>query len=330
MNIIITGANGFIGSWLTNELSKKEENHVTALVRRGCNLNGLEEKKEISIKEVDYEEEQEKIGKLFSNQDICIHLIGQMGKHGVGKEEYEKTNVTLTMRILKLCEQEGVKQFIFCSTPGVQGFGHRLAVEEESYAPRNCYEKTKAQAEKEIISFCQRANIKYTIIRPDFVYGPGDRRRIKMYKNIKEKKFILTTSGKTYLHPTYIRDVTQGFIKTIGNVYAYNQIFNISAKEDITSLNYLMTIAGCVNSRLIHINIGYRMSILIASVVEKIFEKILKRESFVSKNKIDFLALNHSTSNKKAKKLIGFSPEYDIKRGMSQTISWCKKENLLD
>ncbi|MCM1175363.1 MAG: NAD(P)-dependent oxidoreductase [Blautia sp.] len=328
MNIIVTGANGFIGTNLINELLNEKEYQITALVREKSKRNDLKEEERLSVIEVNYMEEE--TGRRFHNQDICIHLIGQMGKYGVKEEEFREINVNLTMRILRWCEQEGVKQFIFCSTPGVQGFGHRLAVEEERYAPRNFYEKTKAQAEKEIISFCQKADIKYTIIRPDFVYGPGDRRRIKMYKNIKEKKFILTTSGKAYLHPTYILDVTQGFMKSLGNVYAYNQIFNISAKEDVTSQKYLTIIADCVNSRLIHINIGYKISVFLASIAERVFEKLLKKESFVSKNKIDFLALDHSTSNKKAEKLIGFAPEYDIKKGMEQTISWCTREKLLD
>lgn len=328
MNVIITGANGFIGIHLISELMKFEKYHITALVRIGSNKNGLKENVNLDVVEVDYE--QAETGKLFCHQDICIHLIGKMGEYGVTKEQFENINVNLTMKILEWSEQAGIRQFIFCSTPGVQGFGHRLAVEEEKYAPRNLYEMTKVEAEKNIIHFCQNANIKYTILRPDFVYGPGDRRRVKMYRNIRKKKFVLTTNGKAYLNPTYITDITQGFIKSIDNRFAYNQIFNLSADEDVTALEYLTVIAECVGSELIHINIGYKLSHIIAAIIEKVYDRILRKDGFVSKNKIDFLAIDHSTSIEKAKKMIGYTPEYSIRDGMKKTIEWCEKENLLE
>lgn len=328
MNLVITGANGFIGIHLINELLKFEEYHITALVRIGSNKNGLPEHENLSVVEIDYA--QEKTKNVFFHQEICIHLIGKMGEYGITRNQFEDINVNLTMKILEWSEQAGIRQFIFCSTPGVQGFGHRLAVEEEKYAPRNLYEMTKVEAEKKIIYFCQNANIKYTILRPDFVYGPGDRRRAKMYRNIKKKRFVLTTNGKAYLNPTYITDITQGFIKSIDNRFAYDQIFNLSADKDITALEYLTVIAECAGSKLIHINIGYKLSHTIAAIIEGMYDRILRKDGFVSKNKIDFLAIDHSTSIEKAKKIIGFAPEYSIRDGMKKTIEWCEKENLLE
>lgn len=328
MNIVITGANGFIGEWLIQDLLKQDEQHqITALLRKGSYFKNCLENTRVVVKEVDYRHSITE--DVFRNQDVCIHLIGQMGAYGVSEAQYEDVNVTLTMKVLDWCEHVGVKQFIFCSTPGVQGFGHRLATETDRYAPRNSYEKTKMVAEEEIIAFCQTTKIKYTIIRPDFVYGPNDVRRVKMYRNIKNKRFIFTTNGKSYLHPTFVLDVTQGFRKAIGNSNAYNEIFNISAETDITSLQYLETIADCVQSKLIHINIGYKVSIFLAGLVQWIYTVCFKKDAFVSKNKIDFLSINHSTSNKKAKEQIGYKPQFDIAKGMQQTIEWCIKQGLL-
>ena len=327
MKILVTGATGFIGQWLITELARQGKHQVIALVRKESDTTKLKQEKAISVVVVDYEHSN--LSNEFDNVEVCIHLIGQMGKFGVSEEKFTNVNVNLTQKILKICEEKGVKQFIFCSTPGVQGFGTRKAAEEQSYAPRNAYEKTKVMAEQAVIDFCKNANIKYTIIRPDFVYGPGDTRRVKMYKNIMDKKFILTTSGKSFLHPTYITDVTQGFIKSIGNENAYNEIFNISAREDVTSLQYLRIIAECVESKLIHINVGCGISIAAASLIEGIYKLFLHKEAFVTKNKIDFLAIDHSTSSDKAQKLLGYDPQVDLADGMKITIEWCKNEKLL-
>lgn len=329
MNIAVTGANGFIGSWLLKELIEEEKHTVYALVRRGCNRKTLPISKRLSIVETDYTD-LNKVEEILRGKDVIIHLIGQMGEYGVTEEAFYQVNVELARVLLEISDRVGIKQFIFCSTPGVQGFGHRLAKEEEPYAPRNEYERTKVLAEQQIITFCKNSNISYTIIRPDFVYGPGDIRRVKMYRNIQKNKFVLTTNGKSFLHPTYITDVTQGFIKSVGNIQANNQIFNISAAKDVTVLEFLKTIADNVHSNLIHINIGYILSYLLAGVIEMMCEKWMSKEAFVSKNKIDFLALNHSTSNTKARQLLGYESQISLQEGMKRTIQWCKDNKLLD
>ncbi|HJA92812.1 MAG TPA: NAD(P)-dependent oxidoreductase [Candidatus Eisenbergiella merdipullorum] len=327
--IVISGANGFIGSWLIKGLSQKGQYQIWALVRKNSNISNIFGIEDVNIVKVDYDN-TECLEEILLGKDVFIHLIGQMGAYGISEEIYEKVNIELTEKMLALCEKSGVKQFIFCSTPGVQGFGHRLAKEEDAYAPRNPYEKTKMQAELSIIKFCHGASIKYTIIRPDFVYGPGDYRRVKMYRNIQNKKFVLTTSGKSYLHPTYILDVVQGFEKSIGNQNAFNEIFNISAEKDVTALEYLNAIADYVQSSLIHINVGYGLSILSAGMIELFYKFFSKKEAFVSKNKIDFLSIDHSTCNEKAKEKIDYHPEFPIRKGMSATIEWCRQENLLN
>ncbi len=215
MDIVISGANGFIGSWLIKEMLEKTKHSIWALVRPGSDRTKLPEHQNLKVIETDYTRDVQ-IRSVLNGKDVFIHLIGQMGSYGVADEVYERINVGLTCQLLKMCEETGIQQFIFCSTPGVQGFGHRLAKEEEAYAPRNLYEASKVQAEQSVIEFCQGKQIAYTIIRPDFVYGPEDVRRVKMYKNIRKGKFVLTTNGKSYLHPTYVTDVAQGFIKAIG------------------------------------------------------------------------------------------------------------------
>ncbi len=321
--VLVTGATGFIGMKLISQLCHSVEYDIVSLVRKTSDVRDL---KKLNVKLAVQELKDEIDDTLMQDVSIVIHLAGQMGQYGLTYEDYYSLNCEATARLLQAADKAGVKHFIYCSTPGVLGFGKRSAKEDTPYAPRNDYEKTKMQAEIIIKEHCSTRELKYTIIRPDFVYGPGDYRRIKMYKNIKERKFILTTSGKSYLHPTFVEDVVQGFLCCLNNENAYNQIFNIAAKEDMIAHEYLQEIATAVGSRLIKINIGYTCSVFFAQIVDKLTQMFFKKEGLVSKNKIDFLAIDHSSSIEKAEYILKFSPTYSFKSGIKETIQWVKEE----
>lgn len=327
MKILVTGATGFIGRNFLKTV-QGDLNEYICLVRKTSNTDFLRKYPNIVIKESSFGFDE--LCLLLQDVEIVIHMAGQMGGYGVAVETYERTNCQMTQDIINACKASGIKQFIYLSTPGVQGFGKRLCEEKETYAPRNSYEETKVKAERLILDSLTDSGVKYTILRPDFVYGPGDYRRIKMYKNIRDRKFILTTSGKSYIHPTYVQDVVQGIVCSINNTNAFNEIFNLSADKDLTVREYLETIAEYFHVRVLRIPIGYRLSIMAATVIEKFYNAFLHKEGFVSKNKIDFLALDHSTSNQKAKQLLGFRPQYDFRKGFRKTMEWCEKEQLLN
>lgn len=326
MKILVTGATGFIGRNFLQTV-QSDMNEYICLVRKTSNTELLGKYPNVVIQESSFCFDE--LCLSLRDVEIVIHMAGQMGGYGVDAETYEQVNCQMTQDMVNACKVSGVRQFIYLSTPGVQGFGKRLCEEKEVYAPRNPYEETKVRAERLIMDSLADSNLKYTILRPDFVYGPGDYRRIKMYKNIRDRKFVLTTSGMSHVHPTYVQDVVQGIVLCINNTNAYNEIFNLSADKDLTVKEYLETIADYFQVKIIKINIGYRLSIMAATILETVYQKVLYREAFVSKNKIDFLALDHSTSNSKAKQQLGFQPQYDFQRGFRKTMEWCEKERLL-
>lgn len=326
MKIVVTGVTGFIGKNFMESV-KNDQNQYLCLVRGTSNTAYLKDYPNVSVQKSSFHYDE--LCSFCRQADVVIHMAGQMGGYGIPFEAYDRVNCRMTSDITKACIENGVRQLIYLSTPGVQGFGKRLCEEKEAYAPRNMYEETKVKAEKIIINAAADSDLKYTILRPDFVYGPGDYRRIKMYKTIKEKKFVLTTSGKAYIHPTYVQDVVQGILLAVSNSNAYNEIFNLSADKDISVQEYLEIIAAYFQVKVIKINIGYTLSVIMAAMIDKFYRVFLHKEGFVSKNKIDFLAIDHSTSNKKAKRMLHFQPQYSFQEGFCKTMEWCEKEYLL-
>ena len=88
-------------------------------------------------------------------------------------------------------------------------------------------------------------------------------------------------------------------------------------------------IARHVNSKLIHINIGYPLSIFIANIVDYISKKILHKAGFVNRGRIDFFAKDHSCNLDKAKKLLGYQPKVNLEKGIRMSIQWSKQNGYL-
>ena len=327
MKTLVTGATGFIGAHLIYKLVKSGY-QCRCLVRRESNLDNL---KPIS-NHLKYFEgditQKETLAGICQGVDIVIHLASQLGEWGIKESKYFEVNLNGTENILDECRGENIRQFIYCSTPGVLGFGKRLAKEEEEHNPRASYEKTKSLAEKTVTTFCETNNINYTILRPDFVYGIGDKRRIRLYQNIKERKFVLINSGKSFIHPTYIDDVIDGFLLAINNKNSYNDIFNIAGPRDVTVEEFINTICKNVNSKVLKIVIPYELSKNFAKIIEAAFQ-LLKREPPLTKSMIDFLTFDHSSSIEKANQKLGFKPQYDLSAGIEKTISWLVSNKLI-
>lgn len=324
MNILVTGATGFIGTHLVRRLLE-EKHQITCVVRKPADEKPFHGQVKIVTSDLRNLEDK---GSMMVGIDVVIHLAAQLGHYGIPYEYYYEVNCRASVTLAKMSVQHGVKQFILCSAPFVVGLEGRNTKEDEPYAPSNEYAETKMLAEKGVIEVCQ-GKIAYTILRPSFVYGVGDVRRTALYRSIKHRRFVLTTSGKSYLQPSYITDIVEGFMISILNPRAYNEIFNIGAEKDCTAKEYLDCIAESVGTKLIHINIGYGLSVFIANTIDGIYKFLFKKQAFVTKGRIDFLAKDHSCDITKAKTMLGYSPKVSVAEGIERSVRWAEEQGYL-
>jgi UDP-glucose 4-epimerase len=323
MKILLTGATGFIGRHLARALVG-EGYEVHCLVRNPelkCKLPS-----NVNIFYGDLTKIRE-MPECLEGVEVVIHAAAQLGHYGIPRDTYRAVNHRATVDLLEMSIEHHARQFIFCSTPFVVGLGERLSSEDASYAPKGDYSESKALAEQSI----QRKSpgkIHYTILRTNYVYGPGDTRRILLYKGIMRKHFVLTTSGRAHLQPTYVSDVVDGFLLAINNEKAYGQIINLGG-EECTVQDYLECIAKAVHSRLVKINIGYPLSVLGACTIDFISRLFFRKSGFVTKSRIDFLSLDHSCKIEKAEKFLHYKPRVSLEEGIDRTIRWAQEKGYL-
>jgi len=185
MRIFITGATGFIGKQLCKKF--REDGHDLVCLNH--------EKTDINDKDID-----------LQGAEVVFHLAGLLGKWGVPEADYWKVNYEGTKNILEASKKAGIRNFIYLSTGGVSGplLNNELADETYPYKPSNIYEKTKVEAEKEVLKYSN--DFVVTSLRPEFVYGPEDKHVLGLFQAVKNR-FPLFAGGKSKLHPTYIDDV---------------------------------------------------------------------------------------------------------------------------
>ncbi len=329
INILLTGATGFIGKHLLNLLISKGIN-VCCIVRDKNKLlefHGSTKSLKIITGDLN---EPSTFTKFPKSVDIFIHLAALLEDWNTDKQKLIKTNVEMIKRLLNWFSSSDCKQFILISTPGVQGFGHKLAKETDPYNPnpRKYYEKSKVLAEQMIQNQKYKPNQNWTIVRPDFVYGPEDFRRIKLYKRIKKRQWIKIGKGTSVLRPTHIHDVCNAIALCIDNPKTYSQILNVAGPELISSDDYIDTIAKTLKVKLFPIRLPTIMFKIIVILSEWI-AMITNTRAFVAKSQVEFLTKDHGTDISKIKNLLGFTPTINFTKGIQETLTWAKDQKLL-
>ena len=169
MKVLLTGANGFVGSYFLNKYAGKYE------IKRFSFLK--EDIKALNVSDI----------------DVVIHLSALVHQMGVmpSEAEYERVNVTQTLDLAQKAKNAGVGQFVFMSTVKVYGEeADEKYTESFPCKPQDEYGKSKLKAENELKKL-EDENFCVTIIRTPIVYGFGVRANIKNLITLVQKMPIL-------------------------------------------------------------------------------------------------------------------------------------------
>src|SRR4029079_11508765 len=130
---------------------------------------------------------------------------------------------------------------VHCSTVGVHGdVEHPPADEDAPLRPGDVYQRTKLAGERIGRSAAERAGIELVIARPSGIYGPGDRRLLKLFRGVARRRFVILGDGRIFYHLTYIDELVEGF-RLCGEIAAAAGRTYILAGAEVPTLNELTT-----------------------------------------------------------------------------------------
>ena len=320
MKILVTGAEGFIGSHLTETLVK-EKFDVRALVLynsfSSCGwIDSFPDKIKNKIKIFPGDvRDKELTEKAIKGVDVIFNLAALIGipYSYIANQSYIDTNVIGLLNILNASIDSKVKQIVHISTSEVYGTPKSLPIKEEAKLnAQSPYAASKIAADQLALSFNKSYGLPVTIIRPFNTYGPRQSARAIIPTIITQalKKNIIDIGS---IFPTrdflYVEDTVRGMISTINNKKSIGEVINLGSGYEI-SIRELAKMIG----KILKVNIKFK------------YNKVRTRPE---KSEVERLL----ASNLKAKKILNWKPKCKNQRGLefglTKTINWFKnKANL--
>jgi len=326
MKALVSGANGFTGSYVIKLLLKKGY-QVKGIVRKSSNLDAI---KDLPV-EFYYADlaTHPSFDDAMEGIDIVFNVGAAYRVEGVPQKYFWDVNLEGTRKLLEAAKKKSVKRFVHCSTGGVQGNIKNIpATEEAPYNAGDYYQKSKLAGEKLALQFL-RDGLPLTIIRPTGIYGPGDNRYLKFFKFINNGKFKMIGSGKTFHHLVFVEDLAEGIVLAGEKEEALGEIFTIGG-EKYVSLNELAEkIAAVLNKKITKTHIPV-FPVWFAGLLCEIICKPLRIKPPIFRRRVDFFVKDRAFDISKAKRILGYHPKYSLEEGLKKTAEWYKENGLLD
>lgn len=323
--VLITGATGFTGGALAQKLAKQGK-HVVALVRETSNVSAL---REIGATLVYGDiSDREAVISASEGIDIIYHLAAVFRTAGHPDSYYEAVNIGGVQNVIDAAREHKVGRTVHCSTIGVHGDIEQIPSNEESpFNPGDIYQRTKLAGE-ELFAQAMADGLTGSIFRPGAIYGPGDMRLLKMFKQINREFFPLFGGGTNLYHLSYIDDLTDGIILCGEHPNAVGERFILCSNEYGTLKELAATIAEKLEVKAPTFAPPIRPLMLAAKICEALCRP-LGIDPPLHTRRVEFFVKSRAFDNSKARKLIGYAPKVSTAEGVRKTIVWYQANDLI-
>ena len=320
MLIFITGATGFIGSHLARRLALRGDK-LRCLVRRTSDTSVLEGLN-ASLVVADFSD-KDALRKALEGVDVVYHSAAVVGEW-VSKDEARDINIKGTRNLLEASRDAGVKRFIHVSSLAVLGMRHHHNTPHDApYSMTgDTYADTKIESEKEAVNFSREHDFPVVVVRPGFVFGPGDKRFLpRILKLIEAKKFMFLGSGNNIMNLVYIDNLIDVLVLAASKKDAVGQKYNVSNKDRVTMRDFIFMICDILKLERPSKKIPLMLARFLAVAMETASKLAGKEEPpLITKARVKVSGLNLDFDISKTVKELGYDSKVSIREGLEKTL----------
>jgi dihydroflavonol-4-reductase len=326
LRVLVTGATGFTGGHLARALARRGDT-VRALVRDESRARALVEHG-VTLATGDLADAGSIAG-ATRDVDVVYHIAALYREAGLPDETYRAINAGAVRTIIEAAARNGVRRVVHCSTVGVHGdVEHPPAREDAPLRPGDVYQRTKLEGEEVARRASAETGVEVVIARPTGIYGPGDRRLLKLFRGVARRRFVILGSGRIYYHLTYIDDLVEGF-RLCGEVPAAAGRTYILAGGEVTTLNELVArIASEAGVAPIPWHLPVWPFWLAGAVCEGVCAPFGVAPPLY-RRRVDFFTKSRAFDITRARQELGYSPAVGLTEGIRRTLDWYKREGWI-
>lgn len=309
---LITGANGFIGQVLCDELLRQGHSVRAAVRSENSLLIGNIEA--VIVGSIDGETDWTDV---LRGVDIVIHLAARV--HVIEDSspnplaEYLKVNLHGTTNLAKQAATAGVKRFVYVSSIKVNGEYTNEGqpfTESNNPQPQDDYAISKWKAEQALMRISQETGLEVVIVRPPLVYGPSVKANFLNLIGLIHRGIPLPFGSiKNQRSLLYVGNLTDVLITCATHPAAAGQTFLVSDGEDISTSELVGQLADCMTKS----KKSIRCPVWFLKVAGSVIGKASSMERLLGNLQID---------NSTIRKRLDWKPKFTIRQGLQSTVEW--------
>jgi len=318
---LVTGANGFIGSHLAEELVRRGW-EVSCLVRRTHGLGWIEH---LNVRLVRGDcRDKSALEPAVEGTDFVFHLAGVI--NALKWEEYYQVNVVGTRNLLEACSERnpGLKKFIHVSSisaagPSEQG---RALTEDEPNRPVSDYGRSKLQAEEAVRGF--GGSLPFVIIRPPNINGPRQRELQEAIRLIKKRIKPALGTGEPQTSLCYVRDVVEALILAAERPEADGRTYFLANPRPYAWSEITDAIQEALGVRRVILKVPFPAQWLAAAASEAASNLTGRKPRLTRMSVCAARRYYWVYDGSRIRRELGFEPRTGLKEAIRETIEWHK------
>jgi nucleoside-diphosphate-sugar epimerase len=319
MNILITGANGFVGRVVCDRIASKYPifTSIYAVYRDPEFLNTATLHSKITPFISCSLDDLAANTELLSKIDCIIHLAARVhqmdDKASDPLIEFRAINTTATYNLAKAATKAGTQRFIYLSSIKVNGEETEKSssyTESDQLSPQDPYGISKWEAETQLMHLAHETELEVVILRPPLVYGPKVKANfLQMIRTISKGIPLPLGAIRNQRSLVYVENLADAIINASIHPAAANQVFLVSDGEDISTSNLICKIAKALrcSPRLLPIPV----------FLLKLLGKLTGKSA-----PVDRLTGSLRVDSRKIRKTLNWTPPYTLDQGLQATADW--------